>query len=118
MTMHPKFQGRKYRLFRALMFVATGLSGLAPLIHGLYVFGVSRMMRKAFPYTLAKAACLLSGTAFYAVSLLISHTREKLAITHVVPRPGFPNVDILANSIYGAPIRSFISWWYAPLWSS
>ncbi|EEQ30825.1 hypothetical protein McanMca71_002103 [Microsporum canis] len=65
-TMHPKFQGSNYRLFRALMFVATGLSGVAPLIHGLNVFGMSLMMRKAFPYTLAKAGCLLSGTSFYA----------------------------------------------------
>ncbi|KAL3483459.1 hemolysin-III family protein [Aspergillus germanicus] len=66
MTMHPKFQGSKYRLFRALMFVATGMCGVAPLIHGLNVFGMSEMMRKAFPYTLAKAGCLLSGTLFYA----------------------------------------------------
>jgi adiponectin receptor len=65
-TMHPKFQGAKYRLFRALMFVATGFSGIAPLIHGLVEFGMSQMMRKAFPYTLAKAGCLLSGTLFYA----------------------------------------------------
>ena len=115
MTMHPKFQGPKYRLFRALMFVATGLCGVAPLIHGLNVLGMLQMMRKAFPYTLAKAGCLLSGTSFYAVSLLISHTREKLTLTHVVLRPGFPKVDILANSTYGAPIRSFTSWWYAPL---
>ncbi len=118
MTMHPKFQGSKYRLFRALMFVATGFAGVAPLIHGLNVFGMSQMMRKAFPYTLAKAGCLLSGTSFYAVSLPISYTREKLTLTHVVPRLGFPKVDILANSTYGAPIRSFTSWWYAPLWSS
>jgi adiponectin receptor len=76
MTLHPKYQGSKYRLFRALMFVATGLLGVAPLIHGLIVFGLSQMMRKAFPYTMAKAVCLLSGTAFYAVSLPISHTRE------------------------------------------
>jgi hypothetical protein len=39
---------------------------------------MSQMMRKAFPYTMAKAGCLLSGTAFYAVSLLISHTRENI----------------------------------------
>jgi hypothetical protein len=76
MAMHPKFQGPEYRLFRALMFVATGLSGVAPLIHGLNVFGMSQMMRKAFPYTLAKAGCLLSGTSFYAVSLQF-HTRER-----------------------------------------
>ena len=110
MTMHPKFQGSKYRVFRALMFVATGLSGVAPLIHGLNVFGMSQMMRKAFLYTLAKAGCLLSGTWVYAVSLPVSYTREKLTLTHVVLRPGFPKVDILANSTYGDPIRSFTSW--------
>ncbi|KAJ5414213.1 hemolysin-III family protein [Penicillium cosmopolitanum] len=80
MTMHPKLQGPKYRLFRALMFVATGLSGIAPLIHGLNVFGMSQMMKKAFPYTLAKAGCLLSGTSFYA----------KFTLTHVVLKTRFP----------------------------
>lgn len=69
MTMHPTYQGPRYRTFRALMFVATGLFGLVPLIHGVSVFGISGMMRKALPYTLLKAGCLLSGTAFYAVSL-------------------------------------------------
>jgi adiponectin receptor len=67
--MHPKFQGHKYRLFRALMFVVTGLSGVAPLTHGLNMFGMLQMMRKAFPYTLAKAVCLLFGALFYVVSL-------------------------------------------------
>lgn len=77
MTMNPKFQGAKYRLFRALMFVATGLSGVAPLIHGLSVFGLLQMMRKAFPYTLAKAGFLLFGVAFYAVSLPTLHTKRE-----------------------------------------
>lgn len=72
------------------MFVATGLSGIAPLIHGLHMFGMLQMMRKAFPYTLAKAACLLSGTLFYAVSLLISDAREKLTLTYVVLKTRFP----------------------------
>ena len=76
MTLHPKSQGSKYRVFRALMFVATGLCGVAPLVHGIKVFGMSQMMRKAFPYTMAKAGCLLSGTAFYAVSLPFVHKRE------------------------------------------
>lgn len=65
-TMHPKFQGSKYRLFRALMFVATGLCGVAPLFHGISIFGISLMKQKALPYTLAKAGCLLSGVSFYA----------------------------------------------------
>lgn len=90
MTMHPEFQGPKYRLFRALMFVATGLSDIAPLIHGLNMFGMSQMMRRAFPYSLAKTGCLLSGTSFYKVSLPISHTREKLTLTHVVLKTRFP----------------------------
>lgn len=72
------------------MFVATGFSGVAPLIHGLIVFGMSQMMRKAFPYTLAKAGCLLSGTSFYAVSLPISHSREKLTPTHIGSKTRFP----------------------------
>ncbi|ENH66049.1 hypothetical protein FOC1_g10001956, partial [Fusarium oxysporum f. sp. cubense race 1] len=63
-TIHPKFQGPKYRLFRTLVFVATGLSGVAPLIHGINVFGMSQMVSKAFPYALAKAGCLLFGTWF------------------------------------------------------
>ncbi|PVH67396.1 hemolysin-III family protein [Cadophora sp. DSE1049] len=66
MTMHPKLQGTKYRIFRASIFVAIGLLGIVPLVHGLNVFGISRMVRKAFPYTLVKAGCLLSGTLFYA----------------------------------------------------
>ena len=90
MTMHPKFQDAKDRLFGALMFMATGLSGVAPLIHGLKVFDISQMMRKAFPYTLVKAGCLLFRTAFYAVSLPRSHTRDKLTLTHVVLKTRFP----------------------------
>ncbi|KAK2480422.1 hypothetical protein H9L39_07990, partial [Fusarium oxysporum f. sp. albedinis] len=89
-VMHPKFQGPKYRLFRTLMFVATGLSGVAPLIHGINLFGMSQMMRKAFPYTLAKAGCLLFGTWFYVVCLPPSQTREKSALTELVLKTRFP----------------------------
>ena len=82
-TMHPKFQGAKYRLFRALMFVTTGLFGLAPLIHGLIVFGTPQMMNKALPYTLTKAGCLICGTSFYAVCLPILRTKE-MPLAHVI----------------------------------
>lgn len=69
MTMDPKYQGVKYRLFRVLMFIAIDMLGVAPLIHGLRVFGMPLMMHKAFPYTIVKVACLLSGVSSYAVSL-------------------------------------------------
>lgn len=56
---------------RTLAFVATGLSVVAPLIHGLDLFGLDVMNKKAFTYTVvAKVGCLLFGTALYAVSLL------------------------------------------------
>jgi hypothetical protein len=55
---------------RTLAFVATGVSVVVPLIHGLNIFGLDLMKKKAFTYTMvAKMGCLLSGTALYVVSL-------------------------------------------------
>ena len=39
------------------------------------------MMKKALPYTMGKAVCLWSGTAFYAVSIPTLHTRLKWVLT-------------------------------------
>ena len=58
--------------------------------HGFNIFGMSLMMRKAFPYTLAKAGLFLSGSWFYAVSLPISHARENLSLIYGAPKTGFP----------------------------
>lgn len=44
---NPKFQGQNFRVFRALTFVATGLSDFAPLIHGVKTFGISQMMKQS-----------------------------------------------------------------------
>lgn len=77
--MHPRSQGPKYRPFRALVFVLTGLSGVAPLAHGFHKFGLSQMTAKAFPYTAAKAGCLISGVSFYVVSLVNLYAKAKLA---------------------------------------
>ncbi|OAA65076.1 hemolysin-III family protein [Akanthomyces lecanii RCEF 1005] len=68
MNVHPKLQSQKYRSKRTLAFVATGMSDAAPFIHGLAMFGLDLMNRKAFTYTMiAKVGCLLSGTALYAI---------------------------------------------------
>ncbi|KAM3460582.1 hypothetical protein NHJ6243_005753 [Beauveria neobassiana] len=67
-NVHPKLQSHKYRSMRTLAFVATGMSVVAPLIHGLDMFGLDLMNKKAFTYTMvAKVGCLLSGTALYAM---------------------------------------------------
>ena len=64
---------------RTLVFVATGMSVVAPLIHGLCIFGLDLMNKKAFTYTImAKIGCLLSGTALYAVSLSFHPYRRKI----------------------------------------
>jgi adiponectin receptor len=67
---HPKFQGPRCRTFRVCIFVGTGLSGLAPLLHGIIVFGFSNMVKQSgMPYYFAKGFFLLLGTLFYAVSI-------------------------------------------------
>ncbi|KAL7923828.1 mPR-like GPCR protein [Trichoderma austrokoningii] len=63
----PYFQGKKFRVFRTLAFVGTGLSGFAPLIHGIKMFGWSQMMKQSgMPYYLAEAWFLLAGALIYA----------------------------------------------------
>ncbi|RAH63891.1 hemolysin III family protein [Aspergillus aculeatinus CBS 121060] len=63
----PRFRGPEFRTFRALTFVATGLSGFAPLIHGIKMFGLSQMMiQSGMPYYLIEGAFLLMGALVYA----------------------------------------------------
>ena len=90
------------------MFITTSLYSVTPLIYGIKVFGISKIMKKAFPYTIAKAGCLLSGTAFYVVCLPNPYIEEKKDLTRVIHsmRLGIPKVDILVNLICGAYIRS------------
>lgn len=82
MILNRKLQGPGYRLSRASVFVAVGAFGFAPLIHGTMVFGLEQMMMKGFPYTLAKAACLLLGTLCYLVShARLADQRKKAPLT-------------------------------------
>lgn len=72
---------------RTLAFVATGMSVVAPLIHGLKIYGLDLMKKKAFTYTMvAKMGCLLSGTALYAVSLRFCLADAELILIHMLGR--------------------------------
>ncbi|KAL6874752.1 mPR-typeG-protein-coupled receptor [Trichoderma novae-zelandiae] len=65
--LNPKFHGQKFRAFRVLAFVGTGLSGFAPLIHGVTMFGFSQMMKQSgMPYYLIEGGFLLLGALLYA----------------------------------------------------
>lgn len=88
---HPKLQGHKYRSMRTSVFLATGMSVVAPLIHGISIFGLDLMNKKAFSYTLvAKIGCLLPGTTLYAVSLPFFNTRESLILIQKIRKTRFP----------------------------
>jgi len=69
----PYFQGLKWRTFRLFVFVITGLSGLAPIIHGICKFGFAQMVKQSgLPYYLAEGGLFLIGAVTYAVSLVCS----------------------------------------------
>ena len=63
----PKFQGLRFRSFRVSAFILMGLSGFAPLIHGLKIFGWAHMMKQSgMPYYLLEGFLLILGAVFYA----------------------------------------------------
>ncbi|KAI1396795.1 mPR-like GPCR protein [Hypoxylon fuscum] len=63
----PTFQGPRWRTLRLLTFVCTGLSGLAPIVHGICIFGWSQMMKQSgLPYYLAEGGLFLLGAVVYA----------------------------------------------------
>ena len=66
---NPRFQGRQWRTLRVCAFVGTGLSGFAPIIHGIVIFGIPQMMAQSgMPFYLLEGFFLLLGVFFYAVS--------------------------------------------------
>ncbi|KAL7940022.1 mPR-typeG-protein-coupled receptor [Trichoderma barbatum] len=75
--LNPNFDGKKFRVFRALAFVGTGLSSFAPLIHGVKMFGFSQMMAQSgMPYYLIEGGFLLLGALVYVVSIRVSCMME------------------------------------------
>ena len=67
--MHPKFQGPRWRTFRVCVFVGIGLSGFAPLIHGIKRFGFSEMLKHfGMAYYLGEGFLLILAALFYTVS--------------------------------------------------
>ena len=71
----PKFQGRQWRTLRVCIFVGTGLSGLAPLAHGIVLFGFQQMiLQSGMPYYIGEGFLLLLGALFYTVSALLFPT--------------------------------------------
>ncbi|KAJ2992337.1 hypothetical protein NUW58_g2198 [Xylaria curta] len=63
----PCFQGPRWRTFRLVVFVVTGLSGLAPIVHGIHMFGFAQMVKQSgLPYYFAEGGLFLIGAVTYA----------------------------------------------------
>lgn len=68
-VVHPRFQGKKWRKVRVATFVATGLSGIFPVVHACFIYPFEELnQRAAVGYYVVEGLTLLLGTVFYAVS--------------------------------------------------
>ncbi|KAI9746294.1 MAG: hypothetical protein M1818_000005 [Claussenomyces sp. TS43310] len=69
-VVNPRFQGRRWRTFRALAFIATGLSGFVPVLHGIFKFGFTPALRRSgLGYYLAEGVLLMLGAFFYTTRI-------------------------------------------------
>ncbi|KAL8873310.1 MAG: hypothetical protein Q9198_007046 [Flavoplaca austrocitrina] len=68
--LNPRLQGLRYRTLRVCTFVFTGLSGFAPLIHGIKLYGIPQMNRQSgMPYYLLEGLLLIIGAFFYGTRI-------------------------------------------------
>ncbi|RVD83493.1 uncharacterized protein DFL_007880 [Arthrobotrys flagrans] len=68
--LNPKYQDLKYRTFRTLTFVGTGLSWIALLVHGVRLFGIEKMMKQfGMPCYFLERLLLAIGAAFYGTRI-------------------------------------------------
>lgn len=70
LVLHPKLQGVKYRVHRTWAFISTALSGFAPIIHGLLLYGWNEMwVRSGMPYWFLEGIFYLIGAFFFVTRL-------------------------------------------------
>jgi adiponectin receptor len=67
LVIHPNLQGVSYRSFRTAAFVATGMSGFAPVGHGLWMYGWEEMwVRSGMPFWFLEGLIYSIGALFFA----------------------------------------------------
>lgn len=70
LVLHPQLQGTNFRSHRTSAFVATALTGFAPIIHGLWLYGWERMwIQSGMPYYFLEGAIYLTGAFFFATRI-------------------------------------------------
>ncbi|KAH7139535.1 hemolysin-III related-domain-containing protein [Dendryphion nanum] len=67
---HPKFRTPALRPFRALMFVLMGLSAVAPVLHGLRIYGLEHMRNSVgLDWVVLQGALYILGAVIYAARI-------------------------------------------------
>lgn len=70
LVLHPKLQGLKYRTLRTWAFILTALSGFAPILHGLYLYGWDQMwVRSGMPYYFLEGLIYGLGAFFFVTRI-------------------------------------------------
>lgn len=74
LVLDPAYQDMRYRLHRLAAFVATALTGLAPVTHSILTFESTRLWNSGMQWYFLEGGLLITGVCFYA-----SHIPERLA---------------------------------------
>ncbi|EXJ90434.1 hypothetical protein A1O1_03535 [Capronia coronata CBS 617.96] len=70
LVLHPKLQGLSYRHHRTWAFILTSLSGLAPIVHGLLLYGWKEMwIRSGMPYFFLEGLVYGIGAFFFVTRI-------------------------------------------------
>lgn len=63
---HPAFQSRQYRLFRLSVFLLTGISAFAPIVHASRLFPLEQLNKQSgLPFYYAEGGLVLLGALVY-----------------------------------------------------
>jgi adiponectin receptor len=66
LVLHPQLQGLRFRSHRTAAFIATALSGFAPIGHGLWLYGWEEMLvRSGMPYWFLEGVLYGFGALFF-----------------------------------------------------
>ncbi|KAF1348779.1 hemolysin-III related-domain-containing protein [Delphinella strobiligena] len=70
LSVNPKFRTSEWRPFRAAMFVAMGLSAVIPIIHGVFLYGVTQLqVQMGLSWVVSQGVLYILGAAIYAARI-------------------------------------------------
>lgn len=83
LVFYPKFRTSSWRPYRAAAFAVLGLTAVAPVTNGLWLYGFDQMCKQiGLPWLVTQGLLYLLGALIYAVSFL-NHIQQRL-------NPDFP----------------------------